>query len=263
MAITASNLTTTGNASDLSSYATASISPGSNTLLLLWVYTIAASTPNIPTASGNGLTWVQVDNQLDTNSLRRITLFRAMGASPSVDTVTIDFGGQTQAGAAWSIVEYTGVDTSGTDGSGAIVQSAKAATVGTATSLTVTLSAFSSTNNATVGGFGMPLNTASLPAAGSGFTATGQRNQSGPNLSIGSEFNAANDTTVDMNAGAASVPWVAIAAELKLASSATGQIKAYNGTAFVAKPVKVWTGTAWVTKPLKRYDGTAWKATNY
>ena len=43
----------------------------------------------------------------------------------------------------------------------------------------------------------------------------------------------------------------------------TGQIKYYNGTAFVAKPVKVWTGSAWVTKPLKRYNGTTWVVTNY
>ena len=43
----------------------------------------------------------------------------------------------------------------------------------------------------------------------------------------------------------------------------TGQIKAYNGTSFVAKPVKVWSGSAWVTKPVKRYNGTSWVATNY
>jgi hypothetical protein len=43
----------------------------------------------------------------------------------------------------------------------------------------------------------------------------------------------------------------------------TGQIKVYNGTSFVAKPVKVWNGTTWVTKPLKRYNGSSWVATNY
>lgn len=43
----------------------------------------------------------------------------------------------------------------------------------------------------------------------------------------------------------------------------TGQIKVWNGTAFVAKPVKVWNGTAWVVKPLKVWNGTAWVVTNY
>lgn len=44
---------------------------------------------------------------------------------------------------------------------------------------------------------------------------------------------------------------------------ATGQMKVYNGTSFVPKPVKVWNGSAWTTKPLKRYDGTNWVITPY
>ena len=47
------------------------------------------------------------------------------------------------------------------------------------------------------------------------------------------------------------------------ATSATGQIKTWNGTSFVAKPVKVWNGSAWVTKPLKRWNGLAWITTPY
>jgi len=45
--------------------------------------------------------------------------------------------------------------------------------------------------------------------------------------------------------------------------SSSGQIKVYDGTAFVAKPVKVWNGSAWVIKPLKRWDGTVWVTTPY
>lgn len=218
MAISASNLATTGSNADATSYTTASISPGTNKLLLAWVYSISASAPNTPTASGNDLTWVQVDSQIDSSNLRRITLFRAMG-NPSSGTVTFDFSGQTQTGCAWSIVQYSGVDITGENGSGAIVQSAKNASAGTATSLTVTLGTFSYSKNATVGGFGIPLNTAATPVVGSGFTATGQRNQATPNLSIGSEFLAGNDTSVDMTSGASSIQWVGIAAELKIAKS--------------------------------------------
>lgn len=43
----------------------------------------------------------------------------------------------------------------------------------------------------------------------------------------------------------------------------SGQIKAFVGGSFVAKPVKVWNGSAWATKPLKRWNGSAWVATNY
>jgi len=43
----------------------------------------------------------------------------------------------------------------------------------------------------------------------------------------------------------------------------TGQVKIWNGSAFVAKPVKVWNGSAWVIKPLKRWNGSSWVTTNY
>jgi len=219
VAVTAANLTTVAGGVQATSYTTASTSPGANKLELLWVYSIAATAPNIPTITWNSATWAQIDTQLDSSGLRRITLFRSLTASPSSGTGTIGFAGQTQQGACWSYVEYTGIDTSGTNGSGAIVQSAKNASAGNATSLTVTLAAFGSASNATAGGFGIPLNTASQPTVGSGFTATGQANQGSTNTSIGSEFNAGNDTTVDMTSGAASIPWVGIAVEIKVASS--------------------------------------------
>jgi hypothetical protein len=263
MAVASTNITTTGNSTDLSSYSTASITPATNSLILAWVYSIAATAPNTPTASGNGLTWVQVDSQLDSDSLRRITLFRAMGASPTTGAVTFSFGGQTQTGCGWSLVSYSGIDTTGTNGSGAIVQAVKAASVGSATSLTVTLAAFSSANNATAGGFGLPLNTAGFPAVGSGFSSTGASRIASPNLAIGSEFRSTNDTTVDMNAGANSIPWAGIAVEIKQAVTATGNVKVHNGTTFVAKPAKVWNGSSHVTKPAKVYNGSTWVVTSY
>lgn len=45
--------------------------------------------------------------------------------------------------------------------------------------------------------------------------------------------------------------------------ASTGKIKAWNGSAWVAKPVKVWNGSAWVEKPVKRWNGSAWVTTNY
>lgn len=47
------------------------------------------------------------------------------------------------------------------------------------------------------------------------------------------------------------------------AGTVSGQMKVYDGSAFVPKPVKVWNGTAWVVKPLKRWNGTSWVSTNY
>ena len=44
---------------------------------------------------------------------------------------------------------------------------------------------------------------------------------------------------------------------------ASGSIKAWNGSAWIAEPVKHWNGTAWVTKPLKVWNGSAWVRTTY
>lgn len=46
-------------------------------------------------------------------------------------------------------------------------------------------------------------------------------------------------------------------------SVASGNMKVWNGTSWVAKPVKVWNGSAWVTKPVKRWNGSAWVTTPY
>ena len=150
-------LSSAGSATDATSYATASVTPAANALILASFATRTGITadPNTPTLTGCGLTWEVVQSVVYDNtssSRRRLTTFRAMGSSPSTGALTFDCGGQTQTGAVWSIDQFTNVDTSGTNGSGAVVQSAQSAILdnsGTpATSLTVTLGAFSSPNNA-------------------------------------------------------------------------------------------------------------------
>ena len=78
------SLTSGSSATDATSYATASITPTANKLVLLAVFNrVAAGTANAPTATGCGLTWVQVATSLGTTALRRLTLFRALGSAPS------------------------------------------------------------------------------------------------------------------------------------------------------------------------------------
>lgn len=222
MAIDYASLATSGSNTDASSYTTASISPTANNLVLAWVYSAAGSTPNVPTVSGGGVTWVQVATVLDSTSQKRLTLFRAMSAVSTSGTVTFDFGGQTQTGCTWSIIQYDHVSTRGTNGSGAIVQTDTEASAGSVSSLTSTLSSFASTQNAAVGGFGYALNSTD-GVVGSGFTHTGERNQGSPNMAMLTEFRNSPDTTVDMSIGASSVPMVGISAELAVAK--TEQIK--------------------------------------
>lgn len=208
MAITATHLVTSGDEVDRTTYTTASISPSSNNLVLALVYGALAGGSAAPTLSGNGLTWVQVDTQTFTN--RRVTLFRAMGTSPSSGAVTIDFGAATQARCHWSIAEFGNVDTTGTNGSGAIVQSVTDS--GTATSLTVTLAAFSGGNNATYGGV-TALDGGDI-TEGSGFSELGEyRNATEPSTTQ-SEWKNTNDTSVDFS-WSGNVEAAGIAVEIK------------------------------------------------
>jgi len=107
-----------------------------------------ATAADLPTLSGCGLTWVQVATVTwDTSAIKRVTIFRALGASPRAGALTADFGGVAQTGCHICVVEFGSVDTSGTNGSGAVVQSGTNS--GTAsTSVTVTLAALTGSDNA-------------------------------------------------------------------------------------------------------------------
>jgi hypothetical protein len=117
------SLTSGDSTTDGTSIATSSVTPTGDALILAAVVSRIASgeNPVVPTASGNGLTWVVVRTAAF-GDLTRLTLFRAMGASPSAGAITFDFGSETQTDFAWSVAEYTDVDTSGTNGSGAVRQ---------------------------------------------------------------------------------------------------------------------------------------------
>ena len=190
---------TEGNDSDgTSSATTASVSPGSNKLLLLSVSSFRGDStdPAAPTVTGNGLTWVQVATTLydsTSSSRRRVSLFRALGASPSAGVITIDFAGANQGVIQWLLSECSNVDTSGTNGSGAVVQSAATNSGGSPAG--TTLAAFGSANNATyftAGWLGVVTST-----AGTGFGNL-EEIQDAAQITTSSEFRNDNDTTPDM-----------------------------------------------------------------
>lgn len=222
MAIAASNLTS-GNATTAlqTSATTASVSPASNNLELLTVVneTLISVDPNEPTITGNGLTWVKVGTTVFDNGgvdRKRITVFRAMGSSPSSGAITIDFAGQVQAWIQWALDEFSGIDTSGTNGSGAIVQSAVNQDTGAVSSLTVTLGAFSSASNATYGAFAA---SGYAFTEGSGFTRLYRYPDStgSDDLSSITEWKSTNDTSVDASIGGDTSEMGGIAAEIKIA----------------------------------------------
>jgi len=101
-----------------------------------------------------------------------------MGASPSSGAVTIDFSSQTQFACAWSIVEFSDVDTSGSHGAGAIVQSVTASV--NSTSISAALAGFVDTKNRPAMGVGSQTADAITPK--SGFTELGESQSSGARI---------------------------------------------------------------------------------
>lgn len=212
---TVTDITTSGSTTDGASYTTASITPPANTLILAMVASeIGAGTPNIPTLSGNGLTWVQINTAV--TGQNRGTLFRARG-TPTTGTVVIDYAGQTISDCTWSIISVTGASVTGADGAGAVVQSATN-TASATTSLTVTLAAFSSTENATFGGFA--INNNNLITAGSGFAVVAQPGCCSSRAAI--EWRTGNDTSVDATWTSSTSQGVAIEVRPLTAAGAPG-----------------------------------------
>jgi hypothetical protein len=106
-----------------STVTTASVTPGANRLILAIItarFTVEPS-DDIFSVAGNGLTWVRVNEEQHTIN-RTVAVFRSMGASPSSGTIVFtesDDDGYT-GNACVSILEFSGVDTTGTNGSGAV-----------------------------------------------------------------------------------------------------------------------------------------------
>lgn len=119
MPVTSTHLTTGTDTANVSPYVTASITPTAGRLILAAVF-LSYTTSATPTLTGNGLTWTLVATTT-TATARELSVFRAMGAAPTAGSVTIATTGTSPTGCLWTITEFAGADTSGTNGSGGIV----------------------------------------------------------------------------------------------------------------------------------------------
>jgi hypothetical protein len=204
VAVTATQLTTNSSTTNGTSFTTASVTPGANRLVTLLVYAaVASGTTGTISASGAGLTFTQ--EVQTTTALRTMFLLRAMSASPSSGALTIT-SSVTLGNCLWQVVHFDGVDTSGTNGSGAITQShqtspASASSVNVAFPTTVTA------GNATYAGVGLSGST-ELPTAGTaqGWSSLGTTSQTQPSSSLLGEFagTAAQNITASWTTAAAS-----------------------------------------------------------
>jgi hypothetical protein len=205
--IVPAHLTTGESNVDQNSYTTASVTPTANALQLLWVVQTATTVSGPTSITGNGLTWVEV-NRKAAGTSALIVLYRAMGSAPSPGTIAIAFGaGDATTGCHWSLVEYRNVDTSGTNGSGAIVQNT-ANSASANTTCTIALSAFEHSNNVHAYGVSHAASEATTPATG--FQERGDVSHTLPSRGL-ETADAVNDNSADPSwtTSSASI-WVAV-----------------------------------------------------
>lgn len=186
MPVTATNLTAALSDTASTSFTTASISPGANKLILCAISSRRGDSiqPLPPSVSGCSLTWVQVisvDWDTTTVTMKTITVFRAMGSSPTTGSITFDFGTESQTNVNWIVDEFDGINTGGTNGSDAVVQAVftnyQPANV---SPIVVNFAPFSRPDNAA---WGLGCDSASSqPTVGANFTQLGY---TGGNLPLG------------------------------------------------------------------------------
>lgn len=236
MAVTNTPLTSGGSATDGTSQATASVTPAGNelievTLMVCFSAARASPGPNV-TAAGNGITYTEVARRqahLDTGGYWYCEyLYRGMAASPSAGAITFTSPVNVLSW-AWSVSSKGGVDTTGTNGSGAVVQ-AVAGNADNATTLSINLAAFGSVNNATAGYFasGHDATTRYTFTPGTGFTEI--HDTGAEFVDVGTQWRVDNDTTVDTTVSAAS-NLAGIAIEIKAAAAGSPQTVTPGGIA--------------------------------
>lgn len=158
-AVNCTLLTSNYDTNDTTQYTTATVSPAGDALILLYAIGVDTTgaygnqTPN--NVLGNGLTWEQVNTAFDNGyPYFSVAVWRSMGASPSSGAINIYYANQ-HTKAVWQVIQCTGVDTGGTNGSAAVVYSNKNALWEVSPfQLPITLNSFGDpTNNAVVCGF--------------------------------------------------------------------------------------------------------------
>lgn len=208
-------------------WTTASVSPPSNVPLTLGVLfdVFGGGTLGTLSASGLGLNWVpilSVDFSTIATPTHRLVLFRALG-TPSSGTITLSTsGGSTEKAAGWELIKWDGADTSGTDGSGAIVQSQSNRTdgAGSPNTLTVTLAALTDpVNNAVYALFGDAESVSTL-TPGAGYTElTNINDGAGQDITLESNWKLPGTTTPSVSGASSFSDQGGITIEIKAATA--------------------------------------------
>ena len=217
MTVTQTVLTGGSSTTDGTSFQTATITPAANNLILLCISGQSASAMN-PVISGNGLTWVLIGNTSTGANVRTTFLYRAMGASPTAGKITIS-DSVTYTQLLWTVVQCGGVDTSGTNGSGAIVQSITGSQTAV-TSFSTSLVSAITAGNASLAVVGC--NNAVTISAGTNWTSIDQESQTSQTQGQMVEFAAAGQQACSGTFSASATSFV-VGVEIKASSTTIGQ----------------------------------------
>jgi hypothetical protein len=170
-----------------------------------------AGTPATVALTGTGQTWTLIDELVTDQGNHRIATYRFACTSSATNNITFGYTG-TQDGSWFSLLEVTGTDNGGTNGSNAIVQAVKDALDATANP-TVTMAAITSGRNAVTFGFCSNAN----PPTGTVESGWSEDADNGYNTPTTGGYVMHRLTTTDNTptVTASSSNWAAIAIELK------------------------------------------------
>jgi len=192
-----------------SSYATASWTPPTSGLLVLFVGDeVGSGTPNQPTVSGNSVAWTAI--KTINVGFNRFTLFGANSAGSAAGATTVDFAGQSQSGCEASFFHVTNVDLSG-GVAAAFVQSPTGS--GTAGSGSITLASPGNSANRPVSGWFHAAQEGTNPRANWAEADDGSHNN--PGTGVESQWRSDAFETTASASWSTSSAWLGIAAELK------------------------------------------------
>jgi hypothetical protein len=194
-----------------------SLAAVNNRLYILTLYAVFDET-TFTTVTGAGLTWVKISSASfsDVTNFQGGAMFRALvtsGATTGALTIAVSPSSSRMYA---SVEEFDGIDTSGTNGSGAIVQSNASFGGSPATSSSVTLSAFGSGSNVALSYVGKTGSSAFTPdASNGGYTELVDMTDSGTDGRFQTQWNTGSDTAVttswttgaNWGSGATEIQW--------------------------------------------------------
>jgi Big-like domain-containing protein len=235
-------------------YTTAAIAPAANALVTIAIRMRRSSGALTPALSGGGMTaWTEVahvDYDPVTSPTSRLIVFRALSPTPGSGPVTITFTNSI-SNVEWAVSQWTGVDQSGTNGSGAIAQTGS--TRGDATSsLSTTLAAF---GNAGDVAFGVVGATTAAPAVtpGSGFAELVEIG-SGESTLLETEAGTGLNTVAATLTRPANAGLLAI--ELAAGGASGPTISATQSSITATSPIAAGSGTSTITATLRDESGS-------